>query len=56
MKAKIKRLVLANVVSMAVQVAVLGVLWVAGLDTWLAVGISKGASWSVFGIQLLLSR
>lgn len=56
MKAKAKKLVRANAVSLAVQVGVLGVLWVVGLDTWLAVGISKGASWGCFAAQMLLSH
>ncbi len=56
MKAKMKRLVAANVISMAVQVAVLGLLWAAGMDTWLAVGISKGASWGVFAGRMVLAH
>lgn len=56
MKARVKKLIWANLTSMAVQLALLGLLWLVGLDTWLAVGISKGTSWSVFAVQLLLGR
>jgi len=56
MKTRIKKLVLANGISMAVQLTLLALLYACGLDTWLAVGISKGASWSMFAVQVLLAR
>jgi hypothetical protein len=56
MKARLKKLILANLLSMTVQVVLLGVLCLWGTETWLAVGISKGASWGMFGLQLLLGR
>jgi hypothetical protein len=56
MQARIKRLVLANGASMALQLILLALLSACGLDTWLAVGISKGASWSMFAVQLCIAR
>ena len=56
MKTRVKKLLVANAISMAVQIALLAVLSMSGLDTWLAVGISKGASWGLFGVQLLMGR
>lgn len=56
MMIRIKRLVGANVVSMLVQGALLGLLLHVGLDAWRAVAISKGASWAVFGAQMLLVK
>jgi hypothetical protein len=56
MKARIKKLVLANVASMAFQLTLLALLSACGFDTWLAIGISKGASWSMFAVQLLFAR
>ena len=56
MKAKAKRLFLANLVSMAIQLVLLGLLCRCGFDTWLAVGISKGTSWGLFSLQLLTGK
>jgi hypothetical protein len=56
MKAFATKLIRANLLSMGLQVLLLGVLYLCGLDTWLAVGISKAASWGMFGMQLLLAR
>jgi hypothetical protein len=51
-----KKLILANLASMTVQLALLGLLSICGLDTWLAIGISKGASWGMFLLHLLMTR
>lgn len=56
MKTRIRKLLMANGVSMAFQVAVLLLLSACGLNPWLAIGISKGASWSVFALHLMLTR
>jgi hypothetical protein len=56
MKAKAKKLILANALSTAVQAALFGLLTLAGVELTLAVGISKGASWGLFGLQLLLGK
>ena len=56
MKTVAKKLIRANLLSMGLQLLLLGVLYMCGLDTWLAVGISKGASWGMFSVQLLLAR
>ena len=56
MKARMRKLLVANGASMAVQLALLALLSACGFETWLAVGISKGASWSMFALQLLLVR
>ena len=56
MKARVKKLLVANAISMAVQVALLALLSMSGFDTWLAIGISKGASWALFAVQVLMGR
>ncbi len=56
MKARIRKLLIANGASMAVQLTLLALLSACGFETWLAVGISKGASWSMFAVQILLAR
>jgi hypothetical protein len=56
MKAKVKKVLLANLVSMGAQVTLLGLLSLCGLDTWLAISISKGCSWCLFGFQLVVVK
>jgi len=56
MKARVKKLVVANAISMGLQVALLAVLTMSGFETWLAVGISKSASWALFGVQVFMAR